>query len=324
MCIFVGVVAILGNCIAIAAFLKRRSLLTKHSISLFSLAIADTLNGLSFISLAVQFGTPINFYLIDRTGDDVINVCGVLINAIQMFPAYCSAIHTLLIAFERHLALVYPIKYHTDFTRTKAVYAAISVWVFAILANLAPAIAIVISFTLCRSSTVLKIREINPIYQGVLGLLVYVVVLVTLTVMLLRICRQLTTRRKQFVVTASNQAFDKILKICVIILVYFTVSYAPFIICNILGMFNTNIVAYKGMFYSSLLAATNSCINVFLYVLMSRKFQLTVKAMLSCQQVINSTIDQGSTGQPSSVDETQKHFITETWRTREHCENSVC
>lgn len=288
-----GCAALIGNAITIIAFRIQPKLLTKSTVALKSLAIADFMVGIHLILMAIQLSSRINFYMIEWEHEEkmYLNVVGVIINSLQHFPSLLAGTHVMLISIERHLAIKNPMKYYTKFTIKKATLAVIVIWIITIVANFTPAVLITVFYFINRLDLVLRLRLMNSVILGGTEFLFYVIVVIDLFIMFILLQR---SRHSQSLNrdgstnntqdpnhvngSTKNTSLEKALKTYLVILLYFAITHAPYFATVVIS--NQNIGAYKAHYYLSFLGSSNSCMNIFLYVFVNPSFRRTIKNIL--------------------------------------------
>ena len=111
------------NGIVIFLICKKRSLRSLTNMFLTSLALSDLISG--------SVGLPFLFFCLKM---DILNVC-VSSTIFFRFVAISSVFHVLLIAFDRYVAIVHPLRHDSIITKWRAVGAITFVWLFSFAAS---------------------------------------------------------------------------------------------------------------------------------------------------------------------------------------------
>ena len=115
---FICAFIVVGNSIVVYLIYRKKTLRSLTNMFLSSLAFSDLISGL--------VGFPL---LIRCLQSNILNIC-VSSTIFYRFTAISSICHVLLIACDRYIAIVYPLKHSYIVTKWRAIGATIFVWLF--------------------------------------------------------------------------------------------------------------------------------------------------------------------------------------------------
>ena len=119
----IGLLAVVINGMVIFLMFKRKALRSLTNVFLASLALSDLVTSL--------FGIPV---LVACLETEIFKIC--LVSRIfYQFTAVSSICHVLLVAFDRFLAIVHPLKRNSLVTKRRAVIAILFIWLLSFLTS---------------------------------------------------------------------------------------------------------------------------------------------------------------------------------------------
>lgn len=119
----IGLLAVVINGVVIFLMFKRKVLRSLTNVFLASLALSDLVTSL--------FGIPV---LVACLETDIFKIC-VVSRIFYQFTAVSSICHVLLVAFDRFLAIVHPLKRNSLVTKRRAVSAILFIWLLSFLTS---------------------------------------------------------------------------------------------------------------------------------------------------------------------------------------------
>lgn len=119
----IGLLAVIINGMVIFLMFKRKVLRSLTNVFLASLALSDLVTSL--------FGIPV---LVACSETHIFKIC-VVSRIYYQFTAVSSICHVLLVAFDRFLAIVHPLKRNSLVTKRRAVSAILFIWLLSFLTS---------------------------------------------------------------------------------------------------------------------------------------------------------------------------------------------
>ena len=284
----IGFLSISGNLLTLIMFRIRPSLLTKRTVTLASVAVADFLVGLDSLAYTVQFALGQNWYYYTDSMEKLhLNIIGMAVFASQMFPTATAGLHLILLTMERHASIVSPLKYRTKFTKKRAVISIIVAWLIGFLIIFGNFIMVSIAYATGNVRLVLVGREYNSFYTvfciGWIYLVVTVDLITLYVVMLYKSWKQKSERQHLSSATSemrASQRHKSIMQIFFVLTFYHSFSWGPFVIASVYSQLSSNLTVYRSIFYSSFLGLTNSFVNAFVYAAKNNDFREAFKCIL--------------------------------------------
>lgn len=120
----IGLLAVIINGMVIFLMFKRKVLRSLTNVFLGSLALSDLVTSL--------FGIPV---LVACSETQIFKIC-VVSRIFYQFTAVSSICHVLLVAFDRFLAIVHPLKRNSLVTKRRAVSAILFIWLLSFLTSI--------------------------------------------------------------------------------------------------------------------------------------------------------------------------------------------
>ncbi len=294
ICILFALVALTeaGNILTIAAVVKFPNLRKRRYMLITSLAAADILVGVSWSFFILSDVYPLWCFKS-------------LANTIELmvitFPAAVSHLHILLMAIDRCIAVLFPLRYETWMSKTRTHYAIAGVW----LGGLGY-VLIFLPRAWQKTGEDCVYDQIMPPYATLTQLGLYVIILSAIVIIYNRISRTAkrhTTRTGNTVFaihqTRDSPADDKTVqpkssrvstpkatKFMIIVIVTYLGTSCLYFMVALAEVFKPLLATSAMAWHVSLRVAhsfllLNSCLNVFIYAACIADFRIAFKTMLS-------------------------------------------
>ncbi|XP_033097622.1 QRFP-like peptide receptor [Anneissia japonica] len=281
-CIFIVlfIIGCTGNVAVIFLIRRCRQLRGAPVILLVNLAVADILVCLTYFPLYI-------YLILTQSGEDFIHNSACKVTLFLEFQSQlCSALTIASINFERCFVLKYPLRVRTVITFKRKLLVTAGIWVISILCSIH-----VLYFI---KSLVWK--DVNdefdmwqPTTQFIIpAVIVAVSCVITVVTLIKRIHSNRLQESNQSNVSTGNSLRNpkKALKTVIIVAVGFLCMTSPsaifrFWIMNKNGWYYSS--ATPWFFLANLLRVSNSCVNPFIYALMSSSFRSAIKSTFCCK-----------------------------------------
>lgn len=258
--VIIAFLAVFGNGLVVASFIRHSRLRTITNYFVVSLAVADILVGV--VSIPIW----ISMLLYSSGGRKLLDVYYVL----DLFAGTCSILHLVTISLERFFAVVYPIRHRNTSAKVYFIFLAV-VWVI-------PAVA-------CGAA--LKLKEINR-QANMLFLFIGFFVIPLLVILFTYAMIWRAARNRIQPSQDSSRSMKRDMRIAVtiaLVIGFFVIAWLPFFIVQLLivfcekcqpGIFRTEILLFlKFMHYS------NSAVNPIVYAVKIPEFRRAFKQLVS-------------------------------------------
>lgn len=259
--IHIAFLAVFGNGLVVASFIRHSRLRTITNYFVVSLAVADILVGI--VSIPIW----ISMLLYSVGGQTLTNVFYVL----DIFAGTCSILHLVTISLERFFAVVYPIRRRNTSPKVYYIFLA-AVWVI-------PAAA---------SVSALELKEINQ--KANMAFLFIGFFVIPLLVILFTYAGIWRTARNRIQPARDNsRSMKRDMRIAVtiaLVIGFFVIAWLPFFTVQLLLVFcerckpriySTDLLLFvKYMHYS------NSAVNPIVYAVKIPEFRRAFKQILCC------------------------------------------
>ena len=273
----ISILSLFGNGLTIAAIVKFPSLRTLNNYVILSLAVSDFLQpvalGLSFIMDAFASSVCSRYY--DIAGAVLANI-----------PFVSSFLHLLVIAADRFVAVMHPLRYHSLITFRVVRNTLIATWI--------------LSIAICSSVFVFSIggyeipcglygrtETLVATYQVSLNVTIYILVAVSIIILYSKIAVVARKHRRQVQNMAQTRAAQEGTKtakssnLMTYILIIYIITWTPWLFVMLL-----NYVGFSGIVLEIIstlapqVAFSNCCINAFLYAWRSKPIYRAYKMLL--------------------------------------------
>ena len=270
--IFFGLVAIAGNSVIILCVIQYRSLRTTTNLLIANLAVADFLNGCSWVicSAMMTFSDCIKIPTVSYIPNDTKAV-------ITLLSFLANNFAVLLIALERFICIHFALRYHSIVTSHRTAFILTLTWMFAVM---------------CFTAPVEQLR--NTIMPSV-GLSCTIGIVVFYSYVGYVACKKSTQSipQPQVLDGRTAEALDnqktqwKVTKFLTLV---FGVYLGSVLLCTILMAFNAKRNIYDcsptplPIIFGVSCWGINNCVNPFLYVWKSEQFRKCVKKRLGIKR----------------------------------------
>ena len=302
---------IFGNSLILISIRRFRKLRTLTNGFVFSLACADLCAGITILWQSVFNFKP----EMDLVGP----LC--LSRFIQIAPSYCSLLHLVVIATDRYLAILHPLRYH-DFMTPRVANVLIGVtWTMAIIltAVIIGTSRFIAGVTLCMMADVTPQLVMMVVFHIFFG--IWLSILMFLYGSIFIAAKRQITQIQALEVTnkvenkkGSNMAKElKAARQLAFIVLVFLVTHTPGYIVVLLGYFYDKYMsAEKYLVYYKLgilIMFFNSFMNPIVYAMKNREFREAFKIIL-CKRMVREgqredslgLDDSNTAGQPNRTD----------------------
>lgn len=249
------VLIVFGNTMVCWLVATSKRLQTKQNIFIVSLAVSDMLVGLSVAPCEYCHMIKHKLKVSDPT-------CPVFCGSVISFDMIASVVNLTLIAGDRYFSIQKPFKYYEVFSKRFAGLVVIIGWVVAITLTCIP--------TLWMH---------KPLEQNYRSNIIYTIVLFAMTILtgfllFLLYFTIIQTIRRKIRATKEESPNKSGIKVCVISVVSFFISWLPYVVIEILLQCN---VYFEGLFQmmdaTYFILLLNPCINPFLYAYYRQDFR---------------------------------------------------
>ncbi|XP_054773167.2 galanin receptor type 1-like [Lytechinus pictus] len=285
------VVGTVGNALVIAVISRMRADRTVTELFLLSLAIADVFvcvicTPLIIVGITVQQGHTGVSYIVEQV--------------MFYFSSVASILSLSAIALDRHDAVIHPMSRRLNIQRSKQVL--VVIW-------------------LISSAAAVTIFFIPQKYEFAVLAVFFIVPLVFMVACyyrIVRVARQAASRVRKASeagmrkTTKSPPRMDKTLRMVIVVLVIFVISWLPSLISRLLKYTMPMTAGQKATMEvtACLIAYAGSALNFVVYAFMSRKFQRGLITLLGCQRYFNRKVDP-DTKPKSDIGKTCIHLAVE-------------
>ena len=258
--VLIAFLAVFGNGLVVASFIRNSRLRTITNYFVVSLAVADILVGV--VSIPIW----ISMLLYSSGGCTLQDVYYVL----DLFAGTCSILHLVTISLERFFAVVYPIRHRNTSAKVYVIFLVV-VWVI-------PAVA-------CGAANKLKSinRQANMLFLFI-GFFVIPLLVILFTYAM--IWRAANNRIQPSQDSSRSMKRDMRIAITIALVIgFFVIAWLPFFIVQLLlvfcekcqpGIFSTELLLFlKFMHYS------NSAVNPIVYAVKIPEFRRAFKQLVS-------------------------------------------
>ncbi|XP_022093720.1 galanin receptor type 2-like [Acanthaster planci] len=296
----VGILGVFGNGLACVVIARVRFMHTLTNGFIFNQALIDLLGSVTLLSSRLVVPTPEPF----PQGDGGALLCVLWVTNVFVFQMFFTSTFNLVaLTLERYLAIVFPFRYQLLGTRRNAIMVILGVWVSAFLFN---SFGFFIQYyedgqckqTLVAHPEVLGVAIITITYA--IPVAVMMVVYVHITVVLKREAARVEPTvatasagdrqqgagpsvgtapegQGESLMRARRNTFKTLLTVCVA----FTVCWTPNEIIFFLFNLGAGVDLSSPVYICSVgLAASNGCINPFIYAIKYRQFRKALKTLL--------------------------------------------
>ncbi|KAG9265993.1 proteinase-activated receptor 2-like [Astyanax mexicanus] len=277
--IIIFILGLFTNSMAVWVFLFRTKKKHPASILMTNLALADLLF-IFWLPLKIHYHFNNNNWIFGEP------LCKVLVGFFYG-NMYCSTIFIAFISVQRYWAVTHP--HSHKLTNRVAVCVSVCVWIVVWLLTIPlylydQTVKVTnLNITTCHDTIRLSQNYIPVGYFLSMGTVGYVVPCVVCVVAYLLTFRSL---RRSRTASSSNNKKKKAIILMVIVLVMFLVCFTP---SNVLLMVHYSLLgaeiqneAYSFYIVALCLGSLNSCLDPFVYYLISSEFRQNLKNMLKC------------------------------------------
>lgn len=257
----IAFLAVFGNGLVVASFIRYSRLRTITNYFVVSLAVADILVGLVSIPIWISM-------LLYSTGGKTL---GNIYYILDIFAGTCSILHLVTISLERFFAVVYPIRRRNISPKVYYIFL-VAVWIIPAAASL----------------SALELREINR-KANMMFLFMGFFVIPLLVILFTYAKIWLTARNRIQPARDSSRSIKRDMRIAVtiaLVIGFFVIAWLPFFTVQLLIVFcesckpriyNTDLLLFvKYMHYS------NSAINPIVYAVKIPEFRRAFKQLVCC------------------------------------------
>ncbi|XP_033108969.1 QRFP-like peptide receptor [Anneissia japonica] len=282
-CIYIVlfIIGCTGNFAVIFLIRRCRQLRGAPIIFLVNLAVVDILVCLTYFPLYIYLSlTQSSMFLLNFHNN---NVC---IAAIfwEFQSQLCSALTIASINFERCYVLKYPLRVRTVITFKRKLLFTAGIWVISILCS----IHLLCSYPFFTVSDIDEFDMWQPTTQYIFPAVIVVVsCIITAVTLIKRIHSNRLQESNQSNVSTGNSLRNpkKALKTVIIVAVVFLCMTSPsaisrFWIIHFGGYYFSTLTWF---FFANLLRVSNSCVNPFIYALMSSSFRSAINSTFCCK-----------------------------------------
>ncbi|XP_033122295.1 QRFP-like peptide receptor [Anneissia japonica] len=280
ICIVLFIIGCTGNVAVIFLIRRCRQLRGAPVILLVNLAVADILVCLTYFPLYIYISLTQTRPLIITSNN---NVCAVTL-FLEFQSQLCSALTIASINFERCFVLKYPLRVRTVITFKRKLLVTAGIWVIS---------------TLCSIHVIVYPPDfITPVFNDefdkwqpttqfiIPAVIVVVSCIITALTLIKRIHSNRLHESNQSNVSTGNSLRNpkKALKTVIIVAVVFLCMTSPSAIFRFWIINNGyHFSAKTWLYFANLLRVSNSCVNPFIYALMSSSFRSAIKSTFCCK-----------------------------------------
>ena len=263
--------AIITNTFTLVTMAIARGLQTVSNMALASLAVADAMTG----CLQLIFGA-IPSDLEDKLPRYLLHV------GLPMFPIYAAQLHTLIIAVERYIAVMHPLRYSAIWTPTRVACIIAGIW----------AVCALLTCSILIWGTIWD----EPSHGNMLGvralltpMSVYVVLVTTVAVLYGSIL--LVARKQRLQIQAVHLEMNNITikthlkgtRMLTTVIAGVILCWGPlFLSAVIIDFITTDLWSYALQGTATCLGFSSSVVNIFIYAWRSKDFRKAYRLMLTC------------------------------------------
>ena len=273
----ISILSLFGNGLTIAAIVKFPSLRTLNNYVILSLAVSDFLQpvsiGLIIVMDAFEPSEDSKYY--DIAGATVANV-----------PYVSSFLHLLVIAADRFVAVMHPLRYHSLITFRVVRNTLIATWILSIaICSSVFVLGTICYEILCGSQS--DTENLVVTYQISLNVTIYILVAVSLIILYLKIAVVARKHRRRLQSMPQPGAGpegtkpEKSSNLMTYILMVYIMTWTPMIFFLLLRSAGFSGIVLR--IISTLVqqvAISNCCINILLYAWHSAQFYRAYKKLL--------------------------------------------
>ena len=338
--IILSLLTVGGNALVCLTVFHYMGMTTVTNLFIANLAVTDFFIGLFCIPIVL-----ISDYLLSDWPFGLF-LCKFTSFAQSVFVV-CTVYTLIAMSVDRYIAIIHPLQ--PKLRRKQCHYLIIALWTFAILFSL-PIFFEMHIHRICfhrnfqeYSQTICRTNGLRPSLQTVYNIatltIIYLIPLIVLSIVYIRLGWQLNQSRSPGEAHSERDARikkskQKVIKMCFAVVIMFGVCWFPMqLYINILRPYLDEIfdVKYVPHFYFTfhLMAMSNSCVNPFIYAIMSSKFRAGYlhywHCLITCCGVTNEHIKQKNTINESiiltaSFRQTKREYQT-SFTNHEHSDN---
>ena len=286
--------SIVFNTINVIVFATTKHLWTKYNWTIISLTVSDIVGGC--IALVAGLGVSVRVEYFPSAVDVFIS------SVLMKLPAFLSQCHMLLIAMERYIAVVYPLMYVKLYTVKTSLSAILLTWILSLLLTFATAVVVLLTSTENSFTEKLIVSsKFNHVPMNIADTVIYFLVCGTLCVFYGSIVK--AAKRNGNNQLQLNKSHDsgsrKTLLIACVLVIYFIVSWTPFVLCKLI--ISTGIACngyiYRILLYFILLGYSNFANNHIVFLKMNPKFRSALINIICCYKRVGFPRPCRETGQ---------------------------